>query len=240
MRRLAPYAFHLSLFLIIGFLISCKEETEAVNRPLLTEGEKAFIPNQPGDTLYFKDETGKNFFLVCKEKALAPVSYVLSGHSAPVGETKWDKLTAHFEGNILNDYDQNLSLETRIEGGDNPTDPNIARPCSSDHKCPFYLIFKVPQNPKKGTFDQIYLGKTDENFYPVIVYFNFIPEITLNGQQFQKLNTASISDNCSSFKPFSFGGFIDSPLGLDSVYYSAQYGLIRLTTVGGKKYQRVL
>lgn len=237
MKRFISYNLQLIIVLVGCLMNGCGEENiEPVNLSQLTEGEKAFIPNQPGDTLHFRDENGKKFFLICKDKALEPVSYVLPGHTAPLGETKWDKLTAQFESNIVTDQNSKLSLETRIEGGENPTDPNVARPCNSDYKCSFYLIFKDEQS---ATLEQIFLGKTDESLVPILVNFNFIPQITFKGQQFHKLNTASISDNCSSVKPFA-GGWINSPLGLDSVYYSAQYGLVRLTTVGGKKYQRVL
>lgn len=243
MRNVAEFTLRFFAVLMAGALISScngSDDCDPRKKPLLTEKEQAVIPNQPGDTLHFLENAGQKYFLVCRNKDLTPVTYIPAGHEntpcQSIYET-WDKLTARFEGNLVNDHNALLSLEARIEGGENPNDPEIARPCKSDYKCSFYLIFNDDQ---PLTLEQIYLGKTDESLVPVLVNFNSIPQITLGGQQFQKLNAASISDNCASPKPFSMGSFNPSPLGLDSVYYSAQHGLIRLTTTAGKKYQRVL
>ena len=231
----------LLFFLLSGYLLQgCQKDCDPTSKPLLTEKEKSFFPNQPGDTLYFKDESGKKCFLVCKSKNMEPHTYIPTGHEnttcKSIYET-WDRLTAKFEGNVLTDYGDPLFLETRLEGGFDPNDPGIQLPCQSDYKSSVYFFFNL-NRPK--TYEQIYLGKTDADLFPILINFNFIPEITLGGQQFRKLNATSISSDCGSYKPFTSGGIINSPLGLDSIYYSAQYGLIRLTTVGGKKYQRVL
>ena len=242
MRNLTDFTLRFVAILITGSLLSScngNDDCDPQKKPLLTESEKAIIPNQPGDTLHFQDNAGQKYYLVCKTKGLSPVTYIPEGHEntpcQSIYET-WDKLTATFEGNLVNDHNSKIFLEASIEGGENPNDPEIARPCKSDYKSSFYLIFEDEQ---PETLEQIYLAKTDESLVPVLVNFNFIPEITFRGQQFQKLNAASISDTCASVEPFTWM-FIDSPLGLDSVYYSAQHGLVRLTTVGGKKYQRIL
>ena len=230
------------ILILAGFSGSCKkDDCEPQKKPLLTEKEKSFIPNQPGDTLHFQDETGKRYFLTCKSKTLLPVTYIPEGHEnsacKSIYET-WDKLTARFEGNVVNDQNNALTLETRIEGGYDLRDPEMAPACNPEYKASFYLIFGSSANPTG--LKQIYWGRTQETLLPIIINFGFKQEITLNGRPFQKVNMTSIASGCASYKPYTFGGYINSPQGLDSVYYSGQHGLIRLTTVGGKKYQRVL
>ncbi|MBK0401760.1 hypothetical protein I5M27_02110 [Adhaeribacter sp. BT258] len=241
MKLFATRTLQVMILLFIGNILGgcLRQDCDPQKKPLLSVTERSFIPNQPGDSLHFLDDAGNKYFLVCKNKEISPVTYVPLGHENTPCESiyeTWDKVTAHFEGNITNDQNQPISLEARIESGDNPNDPEFNRPCKSNYKCSFYLFFKISQQFNN---EQIYLGKTEESLYPIIGNFNFIPQISFNGQQFHKLNTASISDRCSSYKPYQ-GGSINSPLGLDSVYYSAVHGLVRLTTVSGKKYQRVL
>ena len=242
MRKLADFTIWLIPILIATSLMACNrygEDCDPQQRPLLTENEKNFIPNQPGDTLHFKDGSGKRFFLVCKTKILTPFTYIPEGHENTPCKSiyqTWDRLTATYEGNLLTDNGNPLFLETRIEGGHDPYDPGIFIPCKSDFKSSFYLFFKLSQ---PNTFEQVYLGKTDESLFPVMINFNFIPEKTLGGRKYQKINVTSTSNACSSYEPFYLGlGSINSPLGLDSIYYTAQEGLIRLTTIGGQKYQR--
>ncbi|MFC5269383.1 hypothetical protein [Adhaeribacter terreus] len=237
MRNYALYFSKIILLLVFGVaLSSCEEKCGPTLNPLLTETEKAFIANQPGDTLHFEDNAGEKYYMVCKNKTLAASGFSHTGHNNPCEDTdvRWDKLVAEFEGNILNDQNQPISLRIKIEGGYQPYDPGgleLNPACNSNYKCFFYLIFN---NSEKGLYQpQTFWGRTEGSLFPVIINYGFKSEIMLGGQKFQKINTNSIANKCS-------GETSLVPAGLDSVYYSTQYGLIRLTTVGGKKYQRVL
>ena len=217
--------FYLTRFIfafgILFQLSSCQEncDEEPTTSPL-KENEKAFIQNQVGDTLHFKDTAGKKYFLICKSKELGTSGYYHTGHNNPCEDTrvKWEKLSANFEGSLP------FGFHSRIERGYQPADPGgfeITNSCNSNYACFFYLIFG----------DQVYWGRTDENLYPVVMNFGFKSQITLGGRKFDKILTNTSSNSCLGTKPLV--------IVLDSIYYSTEFGLIRLTTTSGQKYQRV-
>jgi hypothetical protein len=235
MRTIAFYVLSLNLLIaFIIFLSSCKKCEPYRSSSTMPEEAKAFIPDKKGDTLHFKDFNGKNFLLICNSNSIRPTGYSSTGHNNECDDSymSWEYLQADYTSNLICDNGEQLNLMLRF--GDPPGyDPAFGSDnCSlRTGRSPFYFKFNS-SNLAQGA-----KGFSESNNDPAFRNFAFRSVISLNGKQFQNVNFQSIEHP----GPETICQVPKTPaLGIDSIYYSVQYGLIRLTTVSGKKYQRVL
>jgi hypothetical protein len=223
----------LVVMLIANLISGCNKCEPYRSSGNLSESTKALIPNNMGDTLKFTDGTGKRYFLHCTAKVVKSNGYSNTGHSQPCDDMfiSWEYLQADFSGNLLSDKGDSINFRV-IYGEPHYDETYIINSCNSNQGgSPYRLKFS------SSNATQWLDGYLQDVNSPRIKNYLFKQQITLNGRQFQNVNIQSVSNP----GPETTCPATNAPLvAIDSVYYNIQYGLIRLTTVGGKKYQRVL
>jgi|SRR5688572_5442943 len=235
MRSIAFYVVFLTALIAIPVLMSsCKKCEPYSSSSTLAEDQQTFIPNNLGDTLEFIDNKGAAHFMVCNFKQLRNNGFSSYGHNNPCDDSygSWQYLRADFISDLTFDSGETVSLQILIGGTPNYDATFDGSNCNLiQGRNQFFLRFG------SDSAAQWLKGFTELNGFPTIRNFRLINQLNLNGKPFQSINVQSIEKpgsetECPAKKI--------SAIGIDSVYYSPSFGLIRFTTVGGKKYQRVL
>lgn len=235
MRSKISLFIQVVIFGLIAFqLSSCKKCEPYIKSSILPETQKEFISQNLGDTLNFVDENKKQYYLVCTLKALRGNGGGSYGHANPCDDSSisWEFIQANFSGNLISDKGDSIKLHTFVGGQPTETDPDIGFPA-----CGYFGLNQLKLKFQAKDRSQWAVGFTDESVSPKLGNFHYSLQKSLNGKVFQEVNAQSISKpgietTCTSK--------VIPEVGIDSIYYSKQYGLIRYTTVGGKKYQRIL
>jgi hypothetical protein len=169
--------------------------------------------------------------MVCTKKELTSDSFGHSGHIRPRDDwsVSWEKYTISYFSNLLEDNNANITYSAIISGGLNGGESlNYPKTDSCSRKPGKHFYLKI----NSFTF----YGTTDHETLPRIHNFNFRSSLKLDGRLFQNVNFSSVTPNSETNCPAP----VKYNSTIDSIYYTTQYGLVRLTTIGGKKYQRVL
>lgn len=233
MKKLTTIVAVISSILSVCFLFGCDkcDGPQKTVDPPLTEKEKTIGLGQIGDSIFFRDLAGKRYYAVCTNKALDKGWYGQSGHIRPCEDwsVEWQKYSETYFSNLLEDNSAHLEYSAILSGGlDGGEFPNYPKTDNCSRKTGKYFYLNIN--------DVTFYGFTDHETMPRIHNFNFRSSLKLDGKLFQNVNYNSVNPNLETNCPSPVKGNST----IDSVYFSAQYGLIRLTTIGGKKYQRVL